>query len=793
MNDFATSSVGIFTKAQADAYYAALAPASSSRNVIQPTGDFVPLTLRRNASGSTSSTLLIGDETSGSVAAIKADGSYEYSDVGGSASSIKMFYGAKTYVPVGSEQYRPVLILPTVNPTTNTTANMFSGVFSPTIGGSGNISQVYGIYATPTLQNSGTIAFAVGAQTSVGNTGTGAITSAYGFRSQIVQANPSTGSLISTAYGVSSEIIINASAAGSYTTAYHFYGKRSLNGTGTITNLYGLYLEDISGGLTLNYAIFTNAGQVRLGDNLVIAGNRSYTSWTTSGKRLDVQAASLTDTSGSGTIALRTVNSIAIPTLLASNAETLTLSANVYIVGAPIASTNVTQTAKTALLVDTGADAAIGAIIRGNSATQSGDLFQVTKSDGTIHLKVTGAGNTTATITGGAIDGVPVGTTTRALGYFSELREYIGGFAAIFTHANSADRTYTFPDATTTVVGIDTAQTLTNKTLTTPIIAQVIGSTASGGTLTLTSTSNGTKGKIITGVALTVDEVNGLVGIGQSTPTALLDIAGNKSFASWTTTGVNLAIEANTLTDTSGSGTIAFRAANSIGKPTLIGSSVQTLTMSVNLYVAGAPIASTNVTQTDKVAVFIDTGAAAAKGLIIRHAVSQTANAFETQNSGNATLFAVNTSGYVSSLGGTAVTISDSTVTLNNPGGTVSLINNNGTNGSTVTIKAGTSATGTAVIVNVANAERVRWDNAAMTFTDAYNVIFGTTTGTKIGTATSQKLALWNKTPDVQPTNAITAAAFVANTSLIANDTATFGGYTIGQIAAALIRIGALA
>jgi hypothetical protein len=73
------------------------------------------------------------------------------------------------------------------------------------------------------------------------------------------------------------------------------------------------------------------------------------------------------------------------------------------------------------------------------------------------------------------------------------------------------------------------------------------------------------------------------------------------------------------------------------------------------------------------------------------------------------------------------------------------------------------------------------------------DIILGTTTGTKIGTATTQKLSLWNATPDVQPTTAITAAAFVANTSGIVDDTATFGGYTLGQIVAALKRIGALA
>jgi hypothetical protein len=76
---------------------------------------------------------------------------------------------------------------------------------------------------------------------------------------------------------------------------------------------------------------------------------------------------------------------------------------------------------------------------------------------------------------------------------------------------------------------------------------------------------------------------------------------------------------------------------------------------------------------------------------------------------------------------------------------------------------------------------------------DGLDIAFGTSTGTKIGTATSQKLSFWNATPNVQPTTAITAGAFVANTSGITDDTATFDGYTIGQVVAALRRIGALA
>lgn len=73
------------------------------------------------------------------------------------------------------------------------------------------------------------------------------------------------------------------------------------------------------------------------------------------------------------------------------------------------------------------------------------------------------------------------------------------------------------------------------------------------------------------------------------------------------------------------------------------------------------------------------------------------------------------------------------------------------------------------------------------------DINFNTGTGTKIGTGTTEKFAFWGKTPIVQPTTAIAGAAFVANSSGIADDTATFGGYTLGKIAAALIAAGILA
>ena len=94
--------------------------------------------------------------------------------------------------------------------------------------------------------------------------------------------------------------------------------------------------------------------------------------------------------------------------------------------------------------------------------------------------------------------------------------------------------------------------------------------------------------------------------------------------------------------------------------------------------------------------------------------------------------------------------------------------------------------------ISTGGTERLRVSNTVITL-GVIDIALDTSTGTKLGTATSQKLGVWNATPIVQPTTGISAAAFVANTSLTANDSATYGGYTIGQIVAALKAIGLLA
>ncbi len=80
-----------------------------------------------------------------------------------------------------------------------------------------------------------------------------------------------------------------------------------------------------------------------------------------------------------------------------------------------------------------------------------------------------------------------------------------------------------------------------------------------------------------------------------------------------------------------------------------------------------------------------------------------------------------------------------------------------------------------------------------VTITDAKNIILATTTGTKIGTATSQKLGFWNAAPIVQPTTAVAAATRVGGGGTTVTDTDTFDGYTIAQVVKALRNTGILA
>lgn len=156
----------------------------------------------------------------------------------------------------------------------------------------------------------------------------------------------------------------------------------------------------------------------------------------------------------------------------------------------------------------------IGFVVR-NNASQAKAPFQLQTSAGAINVQVSALGGLTVNEQGAdadsrfegdtdanvffldaSTDRVGIGTNTPAYKLDvngtiqgTGLREVIGGFAGIFTHANSADRTYTLPDYNGTLATLAGVETLTNKTLTTPSIADFTNAqhshqnAAGGGTL----------------------------------------------------------------------------------------------------------------------------------------------------------------------------------------------------------------------------------------------------------------------------------------------------------------------
>ena len=76
---------------------------------------------------------------------------------------------------------------------------------------------------------------------------------------------------------------------------------------------------------------------------------------------------------------------------------------------------------------------------------------------------------------------------------------------------------------------------------------------------------------------------------------------------------------------------------------------------------------------------------------------------------------------------------------------------------------------------------------------DGKNIASGTSTGTKIGTSTTQRLGFWNATPVRQPDSSTATAAFVAGSGTAVNDGSTFGGYTLKQLVGALQASGIIA
>jgi hypothetical protein len=210
-------------------------------------------------------------------------------------------------------------------------------------------------------------------------------------------------------------------------------------------------------------------------------------------------------------------------------------------------------------------------------------------------------------------------------------------------------------------VGATATQTLTNKTLSSAVLTgtltanggtgtsgQFLSSTGTGvawATVDATSIANGTSsmtviasgGNIRANVAgatietWTSTEANisanlyvaGTSGFNTSRTSAIVVVGGNKSASSWTTNGIQISAAAGTYTDSStpAAGTAATNHINAIASSTLAATNGSvTTTNAASLYIAGAPVAGTNMTITNGHALYIGGGNLTTAGNILPNA-----------------------------------------------------------------------------------------------------------------------------------------------------------------------------
>lgn len=152
--------------------------------------------------------------------------------------------------------------------------------------------------------------------------------------------------------------------------------------------------------------------------------------------------------------------------------------------------------------------------------------------------------------------------------------------------------------------------------------------------------------------------------------------------------------------------------------------------------------------------------------------------------------------------GSANMTFAGSTLTLGVAGTAAGALALKGSTSGTATLQTAAAAgTVTITLPTVTGTLAVLGANTftgAQTLSDV-DIVLGTTTGTKFGTATSQKLAFYNSTPIVQPSSTGTVTGFTAGSGTSARDDSTFTGntgtkaYTIGDIVKHLKDLGLLA
>jgi hypothetical protein len=156
----------------------------------------------------------------------------------------------------------------------------------------------------------------------------------------------------------------------------------------------------ISGVTTDGTALTTTAPLTVSGAALVLSGNQSIAAWTTSGVRLKGVAATLTDTTSSGTVAAAYTDVLGGNTIAASSATTFTKYVSAYF-NASVAGTNVTFTNNYALGADSLLVAGLSTLTIGaaNTGVIASTGYSLTGSNATNMLDFAGTWNTSGTPT----------------------------------------------------------------------------------------------------------------------------------------------------------------------------------------------------------------------------------------------------------------------------------------------------------------------------------------------------------------------------------------------------------
>ena len=206
---------------------------------------------------------------------------------------------------------------------------------------------------------------------------------------------------------------------------------------------------------------------------------------------------------------------------------------------------------------------------------------------------------------------------------------------------------------------------------------------------------------------------------------------------------------------------------------------------------------NTPVTASTTASTMLAAGTSAAIPVVIQGAAGHATDFFSVQNSAGTALLYLNSTGLLVQtgalyLGATAA----STGQIRLPNNT-SINWRNAANSADIGLNMNSSnlltISASSIALAAAGLTEVTVDANGINMTDGRHFIAGTSTGSKIGSASTQKLGFWGATAVVQPTTAGAAATFTANAGTAVNDASTFDGYTLNQVVKALRTIGILA